>query len=95
VEEEYYSIAMADGIVARSEFGLISLDLDGDGDERTGWVIVYLHVGTLGRVPAGLSLKSGDPVGYPSCEGGRDRDAYPHLAQIQRRVDPGRRSAGL
>ena len=30
-----------------------SLDLDGDGNEETGWVIVYLHIATEGRVPVG------------------------------------------
>ncbi len=81
VEEKYYIIAMADGIVVRSEFGLVALDLDGDGDERTGWVLVYLHVGTEGRVPAGLSLKSGDPIGYPSCEGGRSTGTHVHVSR--------------
>jgi murein DD-endopeptidase MepM/ murein hydrolase activator NlpD len=81
VEEKYYSIAMADGIVVRSEFGLVVLDLDGDGDERTGWVLVYLHVGTQGRVPAGLSLKAGDSVGYPSCEGGRATGTHIHISR--------------
>lgn len=81
VEEKYYSIAMADGIVVRSEFGLVVLDLDGDGDERTGWVLVYLHVGTQGRVPAGLSVKAGDQIGYPSCEGGRVTGTHIHVSR--------------
>jgi LasA protease len=81
VEEKYFATAMADGIVVRSEFGLIALDLDGDGDERTGWVVVYLHVGTLGRVPTGRSLNAGDPVGYPSCEGGRVTGTHIHVSR--------------
>ncbi len=81
VEEKYYSIAMADGIVVRSEFGLVALDLDGDGDERTGWVLVYLHVGTQGRAPTGLSLKMGDSIGYPSCEGGRVTGTHIHVSR--------------
>lgn len=81
VEDKFYSIAMADGIVVRSEFGLVALDLDGDGDERTGWVLVYLHVGTQGRVPSGLSLKAGDPIGYPSCEGGRVTGTHIHVSR--------------
>lgn len=80
-EEKYYAIAMADGLVVRSEYGLVALDLDGDGDERTGWVLVYLHVGTEGRVPAGLSLKMGDAIGYPSCEGGRSTGAHIHVSR--------------
>lgn len=81
VDEEYYATAMADGIVVRSEFGLVVLDLDGDGDERTGWVLVYLHVATNGRAPTGQSLKTGDPVGYPSCEGGRVTGTHIHVSR--------------
>jgi hypothetical protein len=80
-EEKYYATAMADGIVARSDFGLVALDLDGDGDERTGWVLVYLHVGTLGRAPTGLSVKAGEPIGYPSCEGGRTTGTHIHVSR--------------
>jgi len=81
VEKEDYATAMADGIVVRSEFGLVALDLDGDGDERTGWVLVYLHVGTNGRVPSGRSLRAGDPIGYPSCEGGRVTGTHIHISR--------------
>jgi hypothetical protein len=81
VEEKYFATAMADGIVARSDFGLVALDLDGDGDERTGWVLVYLHVGSLGRAPTGLSLKAGDSIGYPSCEGGRVTGTHIHVSR--------------
>ncbi len=81
VEEKFYATAMADGIVVRSEFGLVVLDLDGDGDERTGWVLVYLHVGTQGRAPSGLSVNAGDPIGYPSCEGGRVTGTHIHVSR--------------
>jgi hypothetical protein len=80
-DEKFYAIAIADGLVVRSEYGLVALDLDGDGDERTGWVIVYLHIGTLGRAPTGLSLKAGESVGYPSCEGGRATGTHVHLSR--------------
>lgn len=30
---------MADGVIARTGPAIAVLDLDGDGDERTGWVI--------------------------------------------------------
>lgn len=81
VEEKFYAIAMADGLVVRSEYGLVVLDLDGDGDERTGWDIVYLHIATRGRVPAGQYLKAGDPVGFPSCEGGRVTGTHVHISR--------------
>ena len=78
-ESKYYVIAVADGIVARSETGTVVLDLDGDGNERTGWVIYYLHIAN--RAPLGAVLKRGDPVGYPSCEGGRVTGTHVHIAR--------------
>ena len=73
--------AVAPGVVARSETGTVILDLDGDGDERTGWVVFYLHVGTEGRAPVGRVLEAGDPIGYPSCEGGRTTGTHIHIAR--------------
>ncbi len=81
VDEKDYALAMADGIVVRSETGTVVLDLDGDGDERTGWVIIYIHVGSKGRAPTGLSLKAGQPIGYPSCEGGQTTGTHIHVAR--------------
>ncbi len=75
------AIAMAGGVVARSETGLVMLDLDGDGDERTGWNLLYLHVATLGRAPVGAVLQAGDVVGYPSCEGGTATGTHVHVAR--------------
>ncbi len=75
------ALAVADGVVARSESGIVVLDLDGDGDERTGWVIFYLHVATGGRAPEGVFLRAGDPVGYPSCERGSATGTHIHIAR--------------
>ncbi|MGD9091333.1 MAG: LysM peptidoglycan-binding domain-containing protein [Anaerolineales bacterium] len=73
--------AIASGVIARSETGEVVLDLDGDGDERTGWNIFYLHVATEGRVPVGAQLETGDPIGYPSCEGGTSTGTHIHIAR--------------
>lgn len=81
VNTDLWATAVADGVVARSEVGEITLDLDGDGDERTGWVIFYLHLATEGRVPLGARLKAGDPVGHPSCEGGEATGTHVHIAR--------------
>ncbi|MCS7011868.1 MAG: LysM peptidoglycan-binding domain-containing protein [Anaerolineales bacterium] len=75
------AVAMADGLVVRSETGVVVLDLDGDGDERTGWNLIYLHLATQGRAPLGAQLKTGDPVGYPSCEGGTATGSHVHVAR--------------
>ena len=74
-------VAAADGLVVRSEFGLLIQDLDGDGDENTGWVIMYLHIGADGRVPAGEYLRTGDRLGQPACEGGRTNGTHLHIAR--------------
>ena len=73
--------AVADGVVVRSERGVVVLDLDHDGDERTGWNILYLHVATSGRASVGRRLKAGDPVGYPSCERGTATGTHIHIAR--------------
>jgi len=74
-------VAMADGQVVRSELGVVIQDLDGDGSEFTGWVIMYLHIEERHRVPLGTNLKVGDQVGHPSCEGGRATGTHVHIAR--------------
>jgi LasA protease len=76
-----WATAVADGVVVRSEIGQVMLDLDGDDDERTGWDIFYLHVGSDHRVPLGAMLKQGDQVGHPSCEGGEATGTHLHIAR--------------
>lgn len=73
--------ASAAGLVVRSERGVVAVDLDGDGDEGTGWVLVYLHIAEQGRVPVGTWLAQDDPVGHPSCEGGSASGTHVHLAR--------------
>ena len=76
-----WATAVADGVVVRSETGIVVMDLDGDGDERTGWNIFYLHVATEGRQVIGAKVKAGDPIGHPSCEGGRATGTHIHIAR--------------
>ena len=33
--------------------------------------LMYLHIEERHRVPLGTYLHAGDPIGHPSCEGGR------------------------
>lgn len=73
--------AVADGVVVRSDRGVVALDLDGDGFEETGWVVVYLHVAAQERVPVGTRLHAGERVGHPSCEGGVSTGTHVHLAR--------------
>jgi LasA protease len=76
-----FATAVADGLVVRSEVDGLALDLDKDGDERTGWVIYYLHLAAEERAPVGAELKKGDPIGYPSCEGGEATGTHVHIAR--------------
>jgi murein DD-endopeptidase MepM/ murein hydrolase activator NlpD len=81
VPSKMWVTAMAPGVVVRSETGVVVLDLDDDGDERTGWVIFYLHLATEGRAVKGATLNTGDPVGHPSCEGGTSTGTHVHVAR--------------
>ena len=81
VYSDRWATAVADGVVVRSELGQVMIDLDGDGDERTGWNIFYLHIGTDGRVPLGTVVKKGDRIGHPSCEGGSATGTHIHMAR--------------
>jgi LasA protease len=81
VYSDRWATAVADGLVVRSETGQVMIDLDGDGDERTGWNVFYLHVATDGRVPLGTVVKQGDRIGHPSCEGGSATGTHVHLVR--------------
>jgi murein DD-endopeptidase MepM/ murein hydrolase activator NlpD len=76
-----WAVAVAPGIISRSEPGMIELDLDGDGDSRTGWVMLYLHLGKLDRISLGREVETGDRVGHPSCEGGESTGSHIHIAR--------------
>jgi LasA protease len=81
VETKEITTAVAGGVVARSEPALVILDLDGDGDERTGWTLLYLHLASADQVPLGAVLAAGDRIGRPSCEGGRSTGTHVHIAR--------------
>ncbi|OGO26990.1 MAG: hypothetical protein A2136_09160 [Chloroflexi bacterium RBG_16_54_11] len=81
VSTDEWATAVASGVIARSEAAAVVLDLDGDGDERTGWVVFYFHIETKDRVPVGTVVQTGDPIGHPSCEGGRTTGTHVHIAR--------------
>jgi hypothetical protein len=74
-------VAMAPGLVVRSDNGVVVIDLDGDGREQTGWNILYLHVATKGRVENGTWVNVGDYIGHASCEGGVSTGTHTHIAR--------------
>ena len=75
------ALAVADGVIVRTDTAIAVLDLDGDGDERTGWVVFYLHLRNTDLPPVGKQLKQGDIIGYPSCDGGRSTGTHIHIAR--------------
>jgi murein DD-endopeptidase MepM/ murein hydrolase activator NlpD len=81
VTSEAWVVASAPGLVVRSGEGLVVIDLDGDGREQTGWVLLYLHIASEGRVPAGRFVEQGDLLGHPSCEGGIATGTHVHLVR--------------
>ncbi len=78
---EYPVRAIAPGTIVRSEDGAVVLDLDGDGNETTGWTVLYLHIASAGRVPLGARVETGDVIGYASCEGGFSTATHLHIAR--------------
>ncbi|MCJ7626482.1 MAG: LysM peptidoglycan-binding domain-containing protein [Anaerolineaceae bacterium] len=78
---EEWATAVASGEVVRTGIAIVLLDLDGDGYEQTGWVVFYLHLGTKNMAEEGQYLNAGDPVGHPSCEGGRSTGTHVHIAR--------------
>jgi LasA protease len=78
---DQWIVAAAPGLVVRSGNGVVVVDMDGDGSEQTGWNVLYLHVATRDRVPAGVWVEQDDPIGHPSCEGGTSTGTHLHIAR--------------
>jgi len=73
--------AVADGVVVRSDTGMVIQAIGGGDREQVGWTIQYLHLATRDRVAQGTQLKAGDRVGHPSCEGGFSDGTHVHIAR--------------
>jgi LysM repeat protein len=80
-ESEEWVTASASGLVVRSGGGAVLVDLDGDGFEQTGWVILYMHIATKDRITVGTWVNTNDPIGHPSCEGGNATGTHTHIAR--------------
>jgi len=81
IPTEEWATAVAPGTVVRTGTGIAVLDLDDDQDERTGWVVFYLHLETATIPSVGTYLNAGDPIGRPSCEGGVATGTHVHIAR--------------
>ena len=74
-------LAVAPGQIVRSETGYVVLDVDPDGNEQTGWVVLYQHIATKDRIASGSWVNAGDKIGHPSCEGGMATGTHTHIAR--------------
>lgn len=74
-------VAVADGLIVRTGDGQVIQDLDSDGYEQTGWVVLYMHIESRDRVKPGTFVKAGERIGHPSCEGGWSTGTHVHLAR--------------
>ena len=73
--------AATTGRVVHSDDGMVLQELDDDNFAGTGWVLLYMHMASEGRVGAGTRLETGDPIGHPSCEGGHSNASHLHFAR--------------
>ena len=78
---EDWVTALTDGIVVRAGNGQVIQDIDGDGYEQTGWVILYMHVEARDRVQPGTRVEGGQRLGHASCEGGASNATHLHIAR--------------
>lgn len=77
----YWVTAMADGYIVRASNGAVVQDLDNDGYEQTGWVLLYMHVAAENRVEPGEYLFADEYIGHASCEGGVSNATHVHVAR--------------
>jgi murein DD-endopeptidase MepM/ murein hydrolase activator NlpD len=80
VESNAWVVASAPGLIVRAGNGAIVEDLDGDGNEQTGWNILYMHINDL-AISAGDWVETSDYLGHPSCEGGIATGTHMHIAR--------------
>ncbi len=74
-------VAMARGRIARVSTGVLVQDLDGDGNEHTGWALVYVHLELGTRFRVGNWIEAGELLGHPSCAGGPSSSTHLHIAR--------------
>jgi len=82
VKSSAYVTASMSGKIVRAGNGVVTIDRDGDMNEQTDWVLLYLHIAEDGlRVQEGDDVQIGDKLGHPSCEGGLATGTHVHLAR--------------
>ncbi|MEK6222725.1 MAG: M23 family metallopeptidase, partial [Chloroflexota bacterium] len=74
-------VSASAGIVTRIDTGVVVIDLDGDGNEQTGWVLLYLHLDKLDSIQFGQWVDQSEILGKPSCKGGASTGTHLHFAR--------------
>jgi LasA protease len=77
----YKVFSASDGVISRFDTGIITVDLDSDGNSSTGWTISYVHLAPAKNFMAGDVINKGDLLGYPSCLGGESTGRNVHIAR--------------
>jgi LasA protease len=81
IPSDAWITAITDGLITRAADGAVIQDLDGDGLEVTGWVVLYMHVESKDRIEVGTYVEAGERIGHPSCEGGISSGTHVHIAR--------------
>lgn len=76
-----WTTAPAAGVIARAANNVVALDLDGDGYEQTGWVVIFLHIASDEMIAPGQTVNLNDRLGHPSCERGQATGTNVHIAR--------------
>jgi len=74
-----WATAAAQALVVRADNNAVVLDLEGDGLEQLGWALIYYHIADEERILAPAWVSQDDPLGHPSCEGGRATGTHMHV----------------
>ncbi|MCW1971101.1 MAG: M23 family metallopeptidase [Anaerolineae bacterium] len=74
-------LSVSPGYVVHSNNGEVLVSLDASQDARLGWAVLYMHIGSTGRVKDGTRIQTGDRIGHPSCEGGQAYATHLHIAR--------------
>ncbi|MBE0640466.1 MAG: hypothetical protein IH599_00420 [Bacteroidales bacterium] len=81
VTADNWVLAPVSGLVTRLSSGLLVLDLDMDGSEQSGWVLMLLHLDVDEDIHLGDMVLQDQRIGHASCLGGRATDSHIHLAR--------------
>jgi hypothetical protein len=78
---QLWARASAPGVVTRADNSVVMLTLEDESGALTGWEIMYMHIAARDSVSLGAHVKTNDPIGHPSCEGGSSTGSHVHITR--------------